>query len=426
MNRNVLSRLVWVVVIAVAFAAGSKVARNAKITGMGDRGDPSPAESATESASDSSGSVRQGSGGVGSWEEAKQRIVDRWEASPAVTLDFELRDETMRTLEKTPDADLEAWMRALRSTQWTDEDKDVPFQLREMILMVLARRGGGSFIRSLEGHPIEGGWSGMEEAMGHWIRHDPAAALDWLDGSVPEVIEGDLGSYREDALELLAGRDPAEFERRLARVDAETREEVLERYALRRGDPEGRAGLLERAANAPQGEAMALWSGLLRREGSEDPARAYRTLAELDISPEDRAALDQSLVFWLMYPASFSSPETDKGGVIQGWMDRNPGEMVPDGIRDSFERWSQGSPGRATAWVAGQASGPRYDVFAKVIAAQRTGEPGAVAEIVERIGDAALRSSIQRELKKSWQEMDPIAADEWERNLPEADRERLK
>jgi hypothetical protein len=317
-------------------------------------------------------------------------------------------------------------MRALRSTRWTDEDKDVPFQLREMILMVLARRGGGSFIGSLDGHPIEEGWSGMDEAMDHWIKHDPAAALDWLDGTVPKAMEEDLGSYREDALELLAGRDPAEFERRLSRVDAETREEVLERYALRRGDSDGRAGLLERAENSPQGEAMALWAGLLRREGSEDPARAYRTLAELDISPADRAALDQRLVFWLMYPASLSSRESDKGGVMQGWMDRNPGELVPDGIRDSFGRWTQESPGRATTWVAGQPSGPRYDVFAKVLAERRAGEPEVVAMIAGRIGDAALRASIQRELKKTWQEKDPVAAAEWEKGLPEADRERLK
>lgn len=411
--------------IALAFALGFLVAKVSPDIREGKAGSRHESGTGSEYAS-----VEPSTGkplGGTAWQVAKAKVMERWERSPSAVLDFDLREETLRMLEKAPVKDLEVWMRELRPMIHTDWDKNIPSLLREMIIEVLVERRGAEFVRSLAADPIEDGDFVLEDVMDHWTRHDPLAVLQWLDGSdVQETITEGIDDYREDALLALSARDAVEFERRLATLDADEQESVLETYAYRMGSPENRKALLERAAGSSHREAMALWEGLLRREGAGDPALAYKTLAELDLSPADRAALDQSLVFWLMYPASFSSAEDDKGGVMQAWMERNPGELVPEGVRASFERWSQGSPGRAMAWVAGQPSGPRYDVFAAVLAGQRAREPEAVAVIVERIGDTVLRSSIQRELKKTWQEQDPVAAAEWEKGLPEAERERLK
>jgi len=374
--------------------------------------------------------VRRDATDAKSWEAVKEPVVKRWEASPGVTVDFELRDETLRLLEKTPTADLEAWMRALRPTKWTDDDKDVPLQLREMLMTVLVQREGASFIRSLDEHPLEGGGIDVSEAVDHWIRHDPVAVLDWLDGEVPEEIERRLDSYREDSFECLSVKDPAEFERRVVLEDAEMREGLLERHAIRKGSGEGRAGLLAKAAASPHGDAMALWQGLLRREGMDDPARAYATLKELDVSPEDRAELDEDLVFHLLYPARSLVVEptngTDGSDVMQAWVERNTGESVSERMLRTFGMWSESDPERAAMWVAEQPAGFRHEAFGKVLHEEPIDHPEEFAGKVARIGDADVRHAMQRRLKASWREKNPEEAAEWEKGLPEEERERLK
>ena len=428
MNRRSLLRLLMVAGIAVAFASGHKAARSS--AGTRDRDGALRRDAAPGFEGGFKESLTRDVAGARSWQEVKERVVKRWEASPGVTVDFELREETLTVLEKVPAADLEAWMRELRSVEWTDYDKDVPLQLREMALMVLARRGGGPFIDSLVKNPTENGDDDVRDALEYWTKHDPAAALDWLDGEVPEEIKRRLDRYLEDAFEHLAGKDPAEFERRLAMEAAEVREELLESYASRTGSPEGRERLLARAAGGPHGEAMAIWEGLLRREGTEDPERAYAMLRELKLSQEDRAELDESLVFHLLYP-NFSLPlqpteVIDRSDVMRAWAERNPGELVSESILRSFGRWSESDPERAAAWVAELPAGPRHEAFGKVLIGQQIENHEAFADKVARISDADIRRAMQRRLKESWQEKDPAKAAEWESGLPEEERERLK
>lgn len=421
---RLVPRLLMVAGTALAFAAGHKAARSS--AAQGDRDDGSRKRVTTGVQRHARGSTGRNAAGPRPWEKVKQRIVRRWEASPGVSVDFELREETMTVLEGVPAADLEDWMRTLQPTRWTDDDKDVPFQLRGMILMVLARREGAALMRSLVAAPTEEGYDDVIQALGQWTKHDPAAALEWLEGEVPEEIARRLDMYRKDALEHLSGKDSAEFERRLAMEDADTRKELLEDCAQRAGGAEGRAGLLAMAARSSHGEAMAIWAGLLGREGTEDPARAYATLAELDLSPEDRAELDEGLVFQLLYPALWSPEEIGGGGVMQAWIERNPGESVPGSILRSFGRWSESAPERAAAWVAEQPAGPRHEAFGKALVEERVEDHETFAGKVARIGDTTLRAAMLRRLKDSWDEKDSDAAAEWMQSLPEADRERLE
>jgi hypothetical protein len=221
MNRGILLRLLMVAGIAVAFAAGHGAGRSSSGSQDRDRADARHSTAGFVAGSEDR-SLTRDVAAADSWEEVKARVVNRWEASPAPMVDYELRDETMRVLEKVPVADLEAWLRAIRPDDDKD-DLDIPMQLREMILKVLARRGGSSFILSLAGNPTMEADGDVDDAVDHWLEHDPVAALDWMEGEVPEVIAESLDDYREDALVSLAGKDPAEFEKRLIRADSDLR-----------------------------------------------------------------------------------------------------------------------------------------------------------------------------------------------------------
>ena len=424
MNGRWFPRLLLVAGFAVAFTAGERVARLS--AGDGDR-DEGSRKSTTRGFE---GLLGEGVGGNAagglSWEEVKQRVVKRWEASPGCTVDFELREETLRGLEDVPAAELEAWMRELQPAKHKDDDKNVPHQLREMILMVLARAGGGHFIESLAENPLTEGRYEVEDALEHWLKHDPAAALDWLAGKVPDEIARRLDSHREDAFECLSLKDSAEFERRLSREDAEMREQLLERYAIRKGTGVGREHLLAKAAGSPHAEAMLIREGLLTRDGLDDPGRAYQTLAELELSPEDRAELDEGLVFDLLYPSLYSMTEVDGAGVLQAWMERNPGESVPGSIVRAFGRWSECDPERAAAWVADLPAGSRRDVIEEGLNEESVDDFEAFAGKVARISDADLRHAMQRRLKVSWEKKDANASERWEKGLPEEERERLR
>lgn len=71
--------------------------------------------------------------------------------------------------------------------------------------MVLAQRCGETFIRSLAENGPEDEYGCLDQAMFHWIRHDPQSVIGWLDhGDLPEVIVAQLDGYREDALDELA------------------------------------------------------------------------------------------------------------------------------------------------------------------------------------------------------------------------------
>lgn len=417
MNRKKsFSRLGMAGGIAVAFAVGYLGSGgSASHRGRGD-GSQMGVRTGSQGAAGESGRGKVIAGK--SWPDVKARVRKRWEASPAVTVDFELREETRRLLEKTPVADLEAWLRELRSDYQVDDDKDITLQLRRMILMVLAPRGAGLLIRSLAEHPTEEGEGDVDEAMSYWTKQDPAAVLAWLDGDVPQLIKEELDDRRESALVELAGKDPAEFEKRLAGVEPEMRESVLDYYACRRATAEDRSGILERAARSPHGEAMALWQGLLRGEGSEDPERAYATLAELKISAANRAALDEALV-WSLLGGYYTSKE-DRSGVMQGWVERNPSLLVSEDVLRSFKNWCDNDPERAVTWVAGQPSGPQRDAFAQLLNLPET------AKIYSLIGDPLARAVLMGKLKKSWQAIDAAAAAEWEKTLPVEDQEQLQ
>lgn len=366
-----------------------------------------------------------------SWQKTKARVFERWQASPSVLVDFDLLEETRRLLEKSPVADLEVWMRELRPLRYTDFDKDIPDLLRELILEVLVERGGGEFVRSLAENPLKDGNFDLYELMDHWIRHDPKTVLEWLDGgNLPEEIAEDLVDYKEDSIEELSGKDPVEFERRLATLDAETRESVLENYAYRMGTLEKRAGLLERAARSPHGEAMALYDGLLRREAADDPRIAINTLEELGVSTTDRATLDDRLVSGLMNVSSLNGTLQDKSPVLQSWIERNSERGIPSRILEEFNDWSLVDSERAVAWLAKLDSGFQYDALAMRLVYERTrSDEEDLEEIVglaARIGDFNTRAEANRRIKKVWKPDEAAKVAEWEQNLPEEDQERLK
>lgn len=147
------------------------------------------------------------------WEDSKERLMKLWEASPALRVDFELRDETRRLLERVSDTDLESWLRELRSDdEYEDSDRDIQLQMHDMVLTVLAPRGADALIRSLAERPTDRGEEDLMEAMDLWTRHDPAAVLAWLEGPVPDAIKVDLEDYREDAIDELELKKAADLE----------------------------------------------------------------------------------------------------------------------------------------------------------------------------------------------------------------------
>lgn len=145
--------------------------------------------------------------GDGPWIEVKEKVRKNWEKSPGLLVDFELRDQTAKLLEDIPVPELEIWLRELRMNRESskDEDRDVTEQLHRMILEVLVPRGAGQFITSLaENLTGDGRWD-LERAMDLWIRHDPGAAIKWLEGDVPDSMKEDLEDYLEEARHELSG-----------------------------------------------------------------------------------------------------------------------------------------------------------------------------------------------------------------------------
>lgn len=372
----------------------------------------------------------QRAGGGRTWPEEKARIFKLFEASPAMMVDYPMRAKAFRALGDIPLADLDTWMRELRPEPNADYDKDVNVMLREVILKELAERGGGDFIRSLAADPLADAEYDLSECVRHWIGHDPVGALEWLDGgNLPEEVREDVESYREDALGELAGQDPGEFERRLVAADSETRENVLEEYAFRRGDIENRAEILGRASRSSEGDAMALWEGLIRREVADDPERGYATLAELVISGKDRQRLDESVVISQMSEMSFHGSDKDRAEIMRGWADRNPGDEVSEGILRTIEGWLLQDFQTASKWLANQPSGSRYDKIVSLAIFNRIGRDGEdhreLAGIAVRIVDTDLRAEANRRLHEAWELSDTEAAAEWEKSLPADDRKRL-
>lgn len=368
-----------------------------------------------------------------SWKEAKVQLMKRWESSPGVLVDLELREETRCLLDKVSNEDLEVWLRELRSDdEEEDSEWDIQLQMHEMVLEVLAPRAGGGLIRSLDENPLEriSRWD-IDEALNYWIKNDPSAVLRWLDGEVPAQIQKGIDGFREDALEDLAAKNPIEFEARLAQVDQDTRESLLSDFADRRANPEGRAEILERAARSPQGEAMALLTGLLRGEGEVNPQLALATLSELQISDADRAELDDGLLGSLLRGVVIGSvyvADVDRSQFMQGWLERNSDRVVPIGVLSRFEDWSQSQTKYAVQWVSNLPSGTHFDTFARSLIRKAAGTEElkypAAANLVAKIGDPAIRRATLIEFKESWKAQDAEAEATWEDVLSASDRER--
>lgn len=202
-------QLCLVATVALSFAAGylasGGTAKDRK------RGESSGRQLRMDSPGN--GENRAGRGAIEGkpWEDTKGRLMKLWEASPAVRVDFELRDETRRLLERVSNADLEAWLRELRSDdEDEDSDRDIQLQMHDMVLTVLIPRGADALIRSLAERPTDRGDEDLMEAMDLWTRHDPAAVLAWLVGPVPDAIKVDLEDYREDAIDELELRKLAD------------------------------------------------------------------------------------------------------------------------------------------------------------------------------------------------------------------------
>jgi hypothetical protein len=364
----------------------------------------------------------------GAWKNAKLRLMKRWEASPAVWLDFELREETHRLLERVSNEDLEVWLRELQSDDDAkDSDRDIPLQMHDMVLQVLAPRAGASLVRSLAEHPVEGYEDDLDQAIDLWTKHDPSGVLALLDGNIPDSIKEGIDEYRDNALVELAGKDSIEFEARLAKLDQETRESVLNWYAWN-GASNQRAAILARAARSPRSEAMALWKGLITGEGDDDLQLAEATLKELEISDAERAELDDKLVSSLLH--GHLSGKEELAAVMQGWIERNSDRVVSRGILDSYDNWSQHQPDQVMAWMSRLPSGPHFEEFARILVGKWTElqeeDHPVVAGIAARISDPAIRLAAQKKLKESWRAKDAAAATEWEAGLPDEDQERLK
>ena len=409
--------------LLVAFGFGYLAARSSNIgRGSGDRFQMNSSNGSDELSSEDG--IRKFTAEK-QWQETKARVIKHWKASPAARVDFELIEETMVVLERTPSPDLEKWMREFP----VDGDDDYPAYLHDMILKVLARRGGGTFIRSLAENEKDDDYD-IVSAIHYWIDNDPLAVMDWLDrNDLQKILMENIESYREEALLELSGKDVNEFERRLATVNPDTRQSVLEDYAYRRGTAENRLEILTRAASSPQGEAMALWMGLIRREAVDDPEHAAATLKDIKISDADRADLDDRFVVGLMNDFEFDGVVKDKSAAMQGWVERNPARQIPEKIMGAFGEWCRSNSGGATAWVEKQQTGIQYDYLADVVICQGAEEQEVkhheLAELAARITNQNIRAEVNRCLRESWQAKDSAAATEWERTLPNTDQERL-
>jgi len=363
-----------------------------------------------------------------SWQVAKEQLIRRWETSPAAYSDFPLHEESYALLEKVAVADLETWLLDI-NTELNDIDEcEYKRDMQKMVFRVLAHRSPEHLIQFLSSHQTEAWELENEDVMDIWIEHDPVAALAWLDkGNLPEDLREDSEDYLEDAIVKLAVKDPAGFEKRLARVSQESRESILHDYAFRAGTALGRAALLERASQSEHAEAMALWKGLLRREGENQPEKAYATLQQLDVSDADRVMLDLDLLKWIL-PNNPSSRDTG-AEAMRKWLERNPAQSVPAILLETYMRWFSSDSQGAGDWIINQLPEARYDTFARLAIEQRVTEEKdnfpLFAKLAGRITNSATRWESQRLLKKSWQSKDPVAASEWEMKLPIPDQEKL-
>ncbi len=363
------------------------------------------------------------------WKTRKEQLIQKWEVSPSVYYDFPLHEETRAILEKVPISELEKWFLEINSFLAHNDECGIKLKMQYMVFLVLAHRSPERLIQLLAVHSEEASNFSIEEALSIWIKKDPLSVLKWLENAdIPEILREDVDDCVEEALVKLAVSDPAEFEKRIAKVTPEVRESILQDYAYETSVASGRAAILGRAASSDHAEAMALWKGLLLRESKIHPEKAYKTLNQLTISEVDRMTLDLKLVEWTM---SSNTDNSDRGvEFMQTWLERNPQRSVPVVMLEFYIKWFGSDAHNACDWVAKRLSEERYNTFVKFVIEQRINDNDEdyplFAKLADQITDSSTRTASLRLVKNSWHSKNPSAANEWQRTLSEEDQVALK
>lgn len=363
------------------------------------------------------------------WKAEKVKLIKRWEASPSAYSDFPLHEATHAILEKVPTSELEIWFLEINAYLSHNDEWGVNPDLQEMIFLVLAKRNPERLMQFLEANSEEESNFSIEDVLSIWIKQEPLSALKWLEnGNIPEKLREDFDNFIEDTLVKLSVKDPIEFENRLARVDSELRESILQDHAYLVGIASGRAAILDRAASSEHAEAMALWKGLLRRESEINPEKSYATLNQLAISEADRTALDLDLVKWIL---SYKSTIPDhRAEFIRTWLERNPQRSAPSVMVETYIEWFENDSQKASDWISKRLPDAHYDRFATQLIEQRIHDNQAdyplFAQLADQITDSTARTASLRLVKDTWHSKNPTAASEWQGSLTAEDREALK
>jgi len=350
-----------------------------------------------------SGGAKKTSGEAAlSWDERKTMLFKRWKSSPCTSGDFELQEESRQFLDRVPVPDLEAWIRELPST--SNDETDIRPYLRRFILEALAPRAGGYLVKSLAVHPPnQGDMDDARAALRSWLQSDPAAALAWMErGEVPASLKDEIEGARADARTSLDWKDPEAFEKRLAGLNEEDRLEALASFACEASfDPEKREVVLRRISTASPEDAKALRGPLLRTMGQENWRLAVGTMVSLPMPDEERADIDLSLTTEAAKIGQFFGPRPEQAEIMQGWLDRNPGEALPEKYLEVTEGWSSRDEEGYRSWLERQPAGKRRDILAAQLIRGNlaNGNPSELEERVGLIQDEALRAEVRQQVE---------------------------
>ncbi|MDQ8190143.1 hypothetical protein [Roseibacillus persicicus] len=264
--------------------------------------------------------------------------------------------------------------------------------------------------------------SGFTSAMTGWMKEDPEAAYHWLQQNRSRLgrdMKGD--EFVAMYFSLKSQQDYSGALNEVLLLDGGARNLGLKTLTEKAAtDPSQRELLL--ATLRTQKDSRLLQRAeheLVDHLSWQDPAHALEVLEEFEVSSEQKGELTHDVLkTWI---------GNDPQGALEWQSERLAGtDGAGDQIADNFRNWVGQDEAAASEWLRSQGDEFQTDlVFQKAGETLQHRSPSRAAEWQAQIFDDTTRQAGYRKLYNRWQRQDPVAAENWARSLPDADRTAL-
>ncbi len=338
-------------------------------------------------------------------ESMRRRLLKLYGNHPEPRSDWRLKAETHRLLEKMSSDELAALYRLVRFDH---------FDLAREVRATWARKDGPAAVQATMEGQITGGRILANETFQIWGQQDVEAALAWLDGEdLPAPVLRHAKNLRLNFIREYALVDFDRALRELSRFDGRDKQHLLESWAEFGNRNADIAGKLASYLETHPEDRMVALKGQVSGMAQKDAAAAQAFLATLEVSPQERAALDFAVAIKESNGEDVSSP-------YQTWMARNPDMTeLPQDFWQSFQWSFTVRQDHMEKWMDGLGEGPVRDQIygrsIRMLAARNSFEKAAA--YTEVIADPVLRSEAVATLSERWQAADPVKAKAWQERL---------